>query len=271
MSGSSVWRLRSAGVSLVVKQSPRPTESAFYETVAPHLQLKGIGVPELHFSQHGPAEHWIVIEDLPGVLSNDEVRPSEEQVSFLVRLHAATRGARLTLPTQKAAYGWTEPMTADAIACFAADQQPALGRILTRLQARARDLEGEWCWISGDPSPPNWGRRADGSLALFDWELFRTGVPATDLAISIPGLPAPEDFARAAGIYVAEWLRSSDGPLPWNEAELAADMTIAKAWTVVALLSGHRRGRARVPQGYVEDLVAALPNWLASAVPWLAR
>jgi aminoglycoside phosphotransferase (APT) family kinase protein len=132
--------------------------------------------------------------------------------------------------------------------------------VLRSLQGEARRLAEPRCWISGDPNPRNWGLRADGSPALFDWEMFGPGVPATDLAIIIPGLGDADAYAAAADCYRAAW--DAPQPLPWTSEHLARDIAIAKVASVVRLLHAHASGAARVDDQLVVWLVTAMPPWL---------
>jgi hypothetical protein len=272
------------GARVVVKGTTNPVEPAFYDSVAPRLRAAGIGIPELlgHLAYDG--RDWLVLEHLPLPFESappDAWRPDPGIVSTLARLHAFTRGRDFDLPAMGAGR-WTPEMTEACLSMFPAEVAARIAPVLWEFESQADALTDPWCWISGDPSPPNWGRRADGTLALFDWELFRPGVPATDLAITVPGLPSREMFALAAEAYLAclsgergAALGTSiaDQParslpvaaltrLPWSSEELVEQMCVAKVGTVVAMLAAQATGLARVPEETVSSLVRTVPGWM---------
>lgn len=265
MSVATVYRVRFARSSVVVKTSPRPAESFFYESVAPRLREAGVPIPALECVVHLADGHWLVLEDIPGsfpVLPLDRWQPDPRVVAVLARLHRTTRDTALDFP-ESPARSWSDHVTEAALACFPSAVAAVLAPMLAAFQSEAAHLADSWCWISGDASPPNWGVRSDGSLALYDWELFRRGVPAGDLAPAVPGLPAPTHFRQMAAAYVAEWQRMDD-TLPWSLEESARDIAVAKVATVAMLLSAYKDGTARVPDDFVERLVETVPPWLIS-------
>ena len=282
---AQVWLARfEDGTRLVVKGTTSRVEPAFYESVAPRLRAAGVGIPELlgHLEHEG--RHWLVLEHLPlpfEAAPSGDWRPDAGVVSTLVRLHALTPGREFDLPATGAGR-WTPEMTTACLTMFPAEVATRLAPTLREFESRAAELAQPWCWISGDPSPPNWGRRADGTLALFDWELFRPGIPATDLAITVPGLPSREMFALAAEAYLAclsgergaaQGTSIADEParslpvaaltgLPCSSEELVEQMCVAKVGTVVAMLAAQATGRARVPEATVRMLMESVPAWL---------
>jgi hypothetical protein len=265
MSVASVHRVRFADTSVIVKSSPRPAESLFYERIAPQLREAAVPIPTQDWVGHVGGGHWLVLEDIPApfvALPPDRWQPDPRVVAVLTRLHRTTRDIALDFP-ESPPHHWTDHATQAALACFPADVAGTLAPLLQAYQSEAARLVDGWCWISGDASPPNWGVRTDGSLALFDWELFRPGVPASDLAPAVPGLPMPEHFGRMAAAYVAEWQRKGD-TLPWSPDELARDIAVAKVATVVMLLCAYQDGTARVPDDFVARLVEIVPPWLTS-------
>jgi hypothetical protein len=264
MSVARVYRVRSAGRSVVVKTSPRTAEARFYERVAEPLRRAGVPAPRLEHLTWTPDGPWLVIEDIPAPFptpSADSWQPDMRVMAVLARLHRATRAWTPDFPDAPPR-AWTDQATETALSVLPPDTARAITPPLRALQHEAARLASGWCWISGDASPPNWGLRADGSPALFDWELFRRGVPASDLAPAVPGLPAPEQFRLAAAAYLAAW-RDMGEALPWSLDELARDVAVAKVATVVMLLSAHATNAARVPDHYIAWLLADVPPWLA--------
>jgi aminoglycoside phosphotransferase (APT) family kinase protein len=150
-------------------------------------------------------------------------------------------------------------MTQSALGCLperATDLEP----LLAGLQREAQVLDQPWCWISGDPNPRNWGLRNGTEPVLFDWELFGPGVPATDLAIIVPGLGDRATFARVAAAYHASW--DGQDPLPWDTTELARQIAVAKVATVVQLLDSHITGCAEVSPELLRWLAGSVPGWI---------
>jgi hypothetical protein len=263
MSVARVYRVRFPERSAIVKTSPRPAEARFYESVAGRLRSAGVPIPRLEWVAHLADGHWLVLEDIPNPLPApppDRWRPGPRVVAVLVRLHRTTRQMSLDFPDARA-HAWTDDATAAALRCFPEERSLDLAPRLRALQRQAEHLSEAWCWISGDTSPPNWGVRPDGTLALYDWELFRRGVPAGDLAPVVPGLGNPQMFRQIAAAYRAEWERSGE-VLPWSLDALARDIALAKLATVVMLLAAHAEGRARVPEDHIARLLAAVPPWL---------
>lgn len=262
MSRSGVWRVRFAATSLIVKVSPSAFEARFYEEIAPSLRLAGVPIPDLELVLHEPDTHWLVIEDIPEplpVLPAGSWQPDPRIVAILARLHAITRAQPPDLP-EPPTRAWTDEMTQAALSCLPDSNAAILRPLLARLQAESQPLFAPWCWISGDPNPRNWGVRADGSPVLFDWELFGPGVPATDLAIIVPGLGDSAAYASVAAAYFTAWEHSD--PLPWEVDSLIRQIALAKVATVVQLLDGHVTGNADVDDDLLAWLHATVPAWI---------
>jgi Ser/Thr protein kinase RdoA (MazF antagonist) len=191
----------------------------------------------------------------------DPWQPDERIIAILARLHAATRATPLDLPEIEP-HDWRPAATRAALSYLPPEHAAALAPILDRLQQEHAALDEDWCWISGDPNPRNWGLRDDGTPVLFDWELFAPGVPATDLAIIVPGLGTPSAYAGVATAYLAAW--DAPEPLPWDAATLARQIAVAKVATVVQLLDSHANGSANVSEELVMWLASAIPDWLGA-------
>jgi aminoglycoside phosphotransferase (APT) family kinase protein len=263
MSLGRVYRVHFPDVSVIVKTSPQPTESLFYEKVAGRLRQAGIPIPELKWSCHLPDSHWLILEDIPHPLPvppPNRWRPDPRVVAVLARLHRATRDWALDFP-ESPARAWTDRATDAALTCFPAGVAAALEPRLRALQREANHLAEGWCWISGDASPPNWGVRRDGSVALYDWELFRRGVPASDLAPAVAGLGDGDTYRQLAAHYMAAWDRTGE-PLPWSVDTLARDIALAKVAAVTLLLRAHVDAVARVPSDVLTWLVERVPAWV---------
>jgi aminoglycoside phosphotransferase (APT) family kinase protein len=263
MSVARVWRADFERGVAIVKSSPRARERQFYERVAPALRERGVGIPGVYASLAEGGLTWLAIELLdPLPWPAPDEAPDARVMTTLARLHHAT--ATLPVAMEPATIGaWQPGDTETALGWFDKASAERLMPRLEELGRQARRLADPWCWISGDPSPANWGSRPGRSVALFDWELFRPGVPATDLAITLAGFPASAEFEAVARGYL-DACQGAGIPAPWSVAELARDMAVAKLGTMVVLLAGQARGRANVPAAYIERLVAQLPQWLAT-------
>ena len=260
MSLSGVWRVRFATTSAIVKVSPSAYEAGFYERVAPSLRAAGVTIPDLYLSLHEAERHWVVIEDIPTPLPVADPanwRPDERVVAILARLHATTRAQPPRLPAT-APHRWLPESTTAALGCLKPDDAAALAPMLERLQRESEADSDPWCWISGDPNPPNWGLRDDGTPVLFDWELFGPATPATDLAIIVPGLGSLTDYKNVAAAY----LPASGAAPGWDVDRLSRQIAVAKVATVVQLLHGHVAGAAQVDSDLLEWLRAAAPAWI---------
>lgn len=262
MSVASVYRVHCARGSVVAKVSRRPGEAAFYREIAPRLAESGVNTPRVELVLEVLGDRWVVMEDVagrPDFAPPERWQPHPGVMAVLARLHRATRDADFDFPWQTTA-PWSESDSEAAAGAYGEDiRATVLGLFET---FRAESFEGEsYCWISGDTSPRNWGQRPNGELVLFDWELFRRGMPASDLAPAVPGLPERSEFAAAARAYAAAW-RESGEELPWPITAFKRDIAVAKVRTLVMLLAAHTRGLARVPDDYVASLVARTPAWL---------
>jgi hypothetical protein len=261
MSLSQVYRVHCGAATVIAKGPARPTEVAFYRQVAPRLADAGIALPAVLGIIDLPAESWLLLEDLPAPTSPHALTPvSPPKVDALARLHSVTQSWTRALPSP-AVPVWTEAVTATALRFFSVAIASALGPLLQALQRRSGHLSAPWCWISGDPNAQNWGERADGTLVLFDWELFRWGVPATDLAIVIAGLGDAATYQAVATRYCAVWPASA-ATLPWTATELARDIALAKVWTVVDFLGLVSAGLSRPSEGLLPRLIEIAPPWV---------
>jgi hypothetical protein len=217
MSAGRVWRARFErnAATVIVKRSLSPAEARFYEQAAGPLLRAGVPGPRLEWALHLADAHWLVLEDIPAPLpfqNSAGWQPDSRVVTILARLHAATRAAPPMLP-DASPQTWTNATTDAALGPFEPAMAARLAPPLRRLQHESQPIFEAWCWISGDPNPLNWGRRMDGSPVLFDWELFGPGTPALDLAICLPGLGEPSQFATLASLYREIWSREH-GALP---------------------------------------------------------
>lgn len=263
MSAGRVFRLRGERGAIVVKRSLYPLEAAFYERVAPQLRRCGVPIPSLVGSIVEGDVRWLLLEAIPEPLPRlpgNPVQPDDRALAVLVRLHAATRGWVLDLPAPPAAV-WTERVTDSAASCFPSPVAAEITALLRPMQRCAQRLDEPWCWISGDPNPTNWGMSADGGAVLFDWERFRAGMPATDLAITIAGLGDRQQYAELAERYRTAW-RPTGGDLPWPAERLAAQIALAKVASVVGFLSMYREGAVHAREGLIPWLLDAVPAWL---------
>jgi aminoglycoside phosphotransferase (APT) family kinase protein len=258
MSGAAVFRAR-ARRSVIIKATPRHHEPLFYETMAPALRDAGVPIPGLYALHRLDGRAWLFMEDVPAPLVHRPDTPAR-MMAVLACLHGATRGLDLNFPDSPSRH-WGAAQTDAALAIFGPPEASDLRPVLEAFQQRALRLADHWCWISGDTSPPNWGVRPDGGLVLFDWELFRRGTPAGDIAPAVPGLPDVAAFAGRAAAYVDAW---EGEDLPWTAAELARDAAVAKVQTVVMLLAAQASGAADVPPETITWLTANAPAWLRS-------
>jgi hypothetical protein len=260
MSLSGVWRVRFATTSAIVKGSTSVYEAGFYERVAPSLRAAGVPIPDLYLALHEAELHWLVIEDIPTPLpvpGPADWQPNERIVAILARLHATTRAQPPDLPVLERHF-WSPEATSAALSFLRPNDATALAPMLERLQRESEADSDPWCWISGDPNPRNWGLRDDGTPVLFDWELFGPGMPATDLAIIVPGLGTPTDYANVAAAY----LDASEAAPGWDIERFSRQIAVAKVATVVQLLYGHVTGTAQVSRSLLTWLHADAPDWI---------
>lgn len=264
MSLARVYRVRFPATSVIVKASPSPKETVFYERAAGPLRRAGIPTPHLEWSAHQDNSHWLILEDIPNPLPiprRDDWRADPSLLAVLCRLHTAQFHRRLELPGLYAPM-WTDAMTDAALSLFPVAVAGNLAADLGAMYSACQQLFASRCWISGDPNPTNWGIRGDGTLVLYDWERFGRGTPALDLAIALPGLGDNAQYARLAGAYLEEW-HAVTGSRPWSIKVLSRDIGLAKVWSVVEFLSHHACGAARIPEQVIDRLVDAVPSWVS--------
>jgi aminoglycoside phosphotransferase (APT) family kinase protein len=266
MSPARVSRLQFAETSVVVKASPRSKETVFYERIADQLRPAGLPIPALHWSAQIDGEHWLVLEDIPDPLPlphHLHWRPDARTVAVLARLHTQT-------PTVPAGIfdieqrDWSDDVTAAALSFFAPEIARELVGPLRALQAEGQHVTAAWCWIAGDPNPTNWGLRRDDTVALYDWELFRRGTPAIDLAVLVLGNGDMPKYEALAACYLENWRSLTDAP-PWSSATLARDIALAKVWTVTWFLNCivTNPGEGHVPDRLKAQLTEFVPPWLS--------
>ncbi|OAI41848.1 hypothetical protein AYO38_12015 [bacterium SCGC AG-212-C10] len=266
LGGMSVARVYRVGLSeggaIVVKGSARTAETQFYDCIAPALRTAGLPLPLVYWTAHAEGEHWFAMEMLgetqPLGTADDQWEPDPRIVRSLALLHRETAGKCYEFPRLPGTQ-WDEAVSDSALRVFYPGDLPRLRSAFAGLASlAAARLVPKTCWISGDPSPPNWASRDDGSLAWIDWELFREGVPAEDLAPAVPGLAPARAFRRMAPAYVQATGDSTPDP-----EQLAADIALAKIVTVVMLLRAVvEEPGVRVPEAYVENLRLQFPSWL---------
>jgi aminoglycoside phosphotransferase (APT) family kinase protein len=254
-SGAGVRRVRFVHTSVIVKASTSPNETRFYQAFAPLLRAHGIPLPAFEFSLSDENGYWLVLEDIPHPLPKEFWRGDRRLVAVLARLHSVLLD---NLPAALGGYrpAWTDELTEKALACFSAAQSAALRPLLTAAKVDAAPLFRGETIISADPNPLNWGIRDDGSLVLFDWERITLASPAIDLAIIVGGLGERAQFRQVTQFYRAE---RPDFPLSVDS--LAAQIALAKLWTVLEYLSEYTDG-SLAWDTTLDRLTASLPAWL---------
>lgn len=265
MSPAQVWRVRFAAGSVIVKGSPSPREALVYEHLGPTLRAAGVAMPERRWSAHLDGAHWLVLEDLPHpapIQPPETWRPDGEMAALLARLHRLDlRPPAALVPLGPPA--WTAAMDTTALTLFPVEVAPAVAASLRALRVEFEPLASPSGWLSGDPNPTNWGRRADGTLALFDWERLRRGPPAVDLAILVPGLGEPAQYRLLAQAYLAA-RPEVDGGGPGPPAALARAIALGKVQGVVEFLTLLASGEAHAAGRHRDWLRTAVPPWLTT-------
>lgn len=255
------------GTSLIVKTSSSPREQSFYVHHADALRSAGVDVP--HLIQSGTDEqgnYFIVIEHILRALPKEQWRHNSHQVEMLSRLHRATWGSAQSHIADPFRPRWTSDMTEHVLDWFARSlHSTEIRQQLLDAQTLWETLNFNQCCISGDPNPTNWCQRYDGSLVLVDWERFGYGTPAIDLAILLPGLGSDDGSAEAwlAGEYIAHW-RQTELADVMDDNQLAAEIRLAKLWTVVEFVSNATMSRSKrdYPQETVTYMIGHLPEFL---------
>ena len=260
-SAAAVYRVQGGRGAAIVKARANPREVRFYERVAPVLSAVGIATPRLELAARERGAQWLILEEIPTALPRERWTADPDVLATLGRLHASPRPAPRDLP-DRFRPAWTETMNAAALAGFAPEVAARLAPVLEALRRESQRLFRPRCWIAGDPNPTNWGLRADGRVVLFDWERFGRGTPALDLAITVPGLGTADQFRLFADRYVA--LVSTDVPRSWSSGDLARDLALAKAWSLVEFLCGAAGARSERQRAAARTVAAQIPAWLGA-------
>jgi hypothetical protein len=249
-SGATVERVRFASGSVVVKGPAERRELHVYRALRSRFEAAGVRLPGLEWSSDNG---WLVLEDLPAVLPVQDALGHPRVVGVLRRLHSELKDVDLEDPFVST---WPPELTERALAAFRVSTASGLEPRLMELRDHALPLFDGQCVISGDPNPTNWGLRENGELVLFDWGRIGRGEPAIDLAITVPGLGNRADYARLASVYLGDETGS-------GVDALAAEIAVAKVWTVVHYLAEAGAGHIPNAAAAIERLEAAVPAWLA--------
>ncbi len=259
LSPARVWKVVSEKLTLIIKEQPSPSEGKFYKSVAPHLREIGIGIPELEFITEDRGQFWLVLEWLPLTLPSTRWVADSEVMRILSILHSvqslnSIEGDIGYSPT------WPQEWTTTGLQYFPPEIRATMRPILEDLRNRASFLFTSECWISGDPNPTNWGLRDNQTLALFDWERFGRGTPALDLAITIPGFGDFSQYRMVACGYLAA--RDRRCPFSSTVDELARQIGLAKAWSVIEFLGLHANGCIHLGGQHIKAIQGTFPRWL---------
>lgn len=262
LSDNQVWLVRFTAEAVVVKSSQQAAEAIFYEQVAPELHSQGVQIPSLLWSQKIGATWWQVIEYVPHELPHHQKGVSPDVARNLFNLHRARLRVPLTFSLFRPQ--WTAAMTTAALSFYPAAVQTRLRPLLETLAAQFQPLTADFCYISGDPNPRNWGMRENGEVVLYDWERFGRGTPAIDLAIAVAGLGSPETFTQLAKDYGQTAVAQGRPEL----APTAQQIGLAKVWNVVEFLSMAHGGQV-ADTTFLPRLTALFEQWLWQTDAWL--
>lgn len=239
-----------AGHRVIEKYPVSEVEFGFYHSAAPRLRQADIVSPALLFAD--ASQRKLRLEYIPHPVDQDAVA-GDEVLSILARLHGFPPDPLWIYHP----YGWSAAALEASLALLAlpdsAAQQMRCFHQHSEALFRHRGL------ISGDSNAGNWGRKANGEWALFDWERFGTGSPAIDLAPLIKGMGTLQAFNTLADRYSLIACYS-------DARELAKEIAIAKAWIVTeVVLLLHARQKSDY-QNYLSWYREHLPGWLERTV-----
>ena len=248
MGGRSVHRVEGGRGAVVVKAGAAAREAFFYRHLAPRLP-DTVRVPacEVYDGAGGP---YLLLEELAALPPDRWAGP--EVYDVLVALHGVPGPVELPDP-------FVPRWSADLAAGVVTD--PAVARVLELVRTETQPWLAGDTLVSGDPNPRNWTVRPDGGPVLLDWERVGLATGAVDLAIAVPGLPGPEEAARAATGYREAASRAGQEPgIPVDEMGRA--VLLVKTWTAVELLAQE--------SPHADDVLSRTQRWLAAELPaWL--
>ncbi len=226
--GQSLVRLHRLNYSwgvAVLKGPLQAREYAFYQDVAPRLEALGIAVPNVMGWGVAEGKYWVLREDFPALLPHVRWVGDVAVMATLRRLHALST----TFPIPQPFIPQWQPLAAQYQSLVPAQTLD----YLARLAERHHDLFASRCVIAGDANATNWGVRADGNVVLFDWDRVGYGVPAHDVAVTVPGLGWPTLFRQVAAAYLTADSHADDTTID----TLAHDIAIAKALVIVEYIN----------------------------------
>lgn len=257
---SSTLLLRFRDACSVVKSSPSSRERLFYERYAPTLRGSGVPIPNLYWSGLDVQEtNWIAIEEIPNALPKEQWICNGEQLKILWNLHSHDM-----LAAERDVWyrpSWDDELTELALQWYKGTTHvDGVKRLLQYVQQASQVLFVPTCSLSGDPNPTNWRTRLHGELVMLDWERFCQGSPAIDLAITIPNF-GTQDLSLETKM-ARNYLRLNDGATVANlpsEASLAAQIRLAKVWTMVEFVANAAKEAMNYPRETVDSIVRELP------------
>jgi hypothetical protein len=237
-------RLSYAWGTAILKGPLQSREKSFHQEVAPQLETSSVAVPRVMGWGEIAGEHWVLREDFPALLPHARWVADSAVMATLRRLHALP--ATFPIP-QPFTLQW-QPVATQYQSYVPAQTLD----YLARLESRHRNLFTPHCVIAGDANVSNWGIRADGTVVLFDWDRIGYGVPAFDVAITVPGLGWPTLFRQVAAAYLADL--NADGA---TIDTLAHDMAIAKTQVIVEYINA-----PEITEENRQITCVLLPSWI---------
>jgi thiamine kinase-like enzyme len=190
---------------------------------------------------------WLVREAFPQVLPMQRWFGDAAVLRALHQIHALSTDFAIPdpyLPT------W-EPLAEPYRAMLPGD----LPEQIAALAAQHATVFAPSTVIVGDPTTPNWGVRADGTVVLFDWEYIGYGTPARDLGNLIPQFGWPPLYEQLAASYLA-----LATPVPTAELiqQFAHDMALARLQSLIEYING-----PQIAEDNRQYVLGLLPSWFA--------
>jgi thiamine kinase-like enzyme len=244
----------SSGESVALKLSESPTERSFYERLANYIRRFEIGFPNLFWSGMIEGKHAILIEWLPETLPMSHWKSDLRVFKTLATLHSI---AGPDFDFEWESHAWHPELTSEALTYFKDPEKLKMEAALNKMRSDYQYLFEPDAILHGDPCGPNWGQTSSGEISLFDWERVGRGHPAIDLAaVSFWQLTRTE-FEAISELYL-----SHRPDLKWDSRQLATEIQIARAYTVLVMLSNQYRGIGEMPIKVLGMLQIDFPIWL---------
>ncbi|EIT87456.1 LPS biosynthesis choline kinase [Fictibacillus macauensis ZFHKF-1] len=229
------YRINSINKSYILKNCTQKREFDIYTQHASFFKNNNINIPEIYFFCEEDGENWIIIEHIPHPFPKNRWKADTEQIFQLYKLHSKSLNSDIKIndPYQ---FIWDEELTERVQYLLPIE----LNATISHIKEQSQVIFTQFCIISGDSNPTNWGVRDNGILVSFDFERIGYGNPAIDLAITMPGFGSEDGSLEyeIAKKYISYW-RNNTITFPFSVDQLTKQIKMAKVWSALDYLANN--------------------------------